>query len=308
MVEGSGRLSVVTGAFGFTGRYITRRLLEIDEGVRTLTGHPHRPNPFGSRVEVAPYAFADVERMARVMAGAATLYNTYWVRFQYGAVTFDQAVRNSVALFRAAKAAGIGRVVHISIANASLDSALPYYRGKARVEKELRESGLSHAILRPTVLFGEGDILINNIAWLLRRFPVFAIPGDGRYPVQPVHVDDVAHLAVRLGHEMGDVTVDAAGPDTFTYEGLVELVRDVLGARARVVHVSPVAALVLARALGAALRDVILTRDEVRGLTAGLLASREVPQGRTRLADWLAANRGSVGARYASELERHYRS
>lgn len=300
-------LSVVTGAFSFTGKYIARRLLERGERVRTLTGHPDRPDPFGGQVEVAPLAFDDPEALRRALSGAATLYNTYWIRFEYRGLTFAGAVRNCRTLFEAARAAGVERIVHISIANPSRDSPLPYFRGKAEVERALMESGVSHAILRPTVIFAPEDILINNIAWLLRRFPLFPIPGDGRYPVQPIYADDVATLAVDLGRRRDNVCVDAAGPEVFTYEELVRTLARVIGRRVSMVHVAPRLALLLARALGVAVGDVVITGDEIRGLMAGLLVSPSAPTGTTRLSAWLEGHREHVGRRYASELRRHYR-
>lgn len=300
-------LSVVTGAFSFTGKYIARRLLERGERVRTLTGHPDRPDPFGGRVEVASLAFDDPEALRRALSGAVTLYNTYWIRFEYRGLTFAGAVRNSRALFEAARAAGVERIVHVSVANPSRDSPLPYFRGKAEVERALAESGVSHAILRPTVIFAPQDILINNIAWLLRRFPLFAVPGDGRYPVQPIYADDVAALAVELGRGRDNVTVDAAGPEVFTYEELVRTLARAIGRRVSIVHVAPRLALLLARALGAAVGDVVITGDEIRGLMAGLLVSHGAPTGTTRLSAWLQGYRERVGRRYASKLGRHYR-
>lgn len=301
-------LNVVTGAFGYTGRYITRRLLAMGERVRTLTGHPDRPDPLRGQIEVKPFTFDRPAELVRSLQGASTLYNTYWVRFEYGAVTFEGAVRNTLALFRAAAEAGVGRIVHVSITGASAASPLPYFRGKARLEEALMGSGLGYVIVRPTVIFGREDILINNIAWILRRFPVFAVPGDGRYRLQPVYVDDVAAIAVEVGHETADVAIDAAGPETFAYEDLVRLIADIVGRRVRIGHARPALALLASRIFGTLLGDVLLTRDEITGLMAGLLISSGPSTGPTRLSRWLGENTATLGRRYASELERHYRT
>ena len=114
-----------------------------------------------------------------------TLYNTYWVRFRHGETDFDQAIAQSRALFDVARRVGVTRIVHVSITNPSLACDLPYFRGKAQTEQALAETGVSFGIVRPTVVFGPGDVLINNIAWLLRHLPVFAIVGDGEYRVRP---------------------------------------------------------------------------------------------------------------------------
>ena len=300
-------MDVVTGAFGYTGRYITARLLACGKRVRTLTGHPARPNPFGGAVEVAPLDFGNPGQLTRSLRGADTLYNTYWIRFPHGAATYEKAVENSRVLFRAAREAGVRRLVHISITQASQDSPFAYFRGKGLVEEALRESGLSHAILRPTVVFGPEGILINNIAWLLRRFPVFAVPGRGDYRLQPVFVEDVAELAVAAGTSQENLILDAVGPETFTFDELVRLVARAVGSRARLVHLPPGLALWLSRLVGLFVGDVVLTREEVDGLMANLLVSDAPPTGRTRLSNWLARNADQVGGRYASELDRHYR-
>ncbi|MCM2359444.1 MAG: NAD(P)H-binding protein [Geobacteraceae bacterium] len=302
-----GELHVVTGAFGFTGRFIARRLLAEGKRVRTLTGHSRRPDPFDGRVEVAPYDFHRPAALAASLRGAAVLYNTYWIRFPYGAATFEQAVENSRALFDAAAAAGVGRLVHISIINADPASPFPYFRWKGVLERAIGDSGLSHAIIRPALLFGHGDIMINNIAWLLRRYPLFAIPGAGDYRLQPIHVEDLAELAVRAARQRENLVLDAVGPEIYTFAELIRLIAARVGSRARIIHLPPALAFFLAEKVGRMVGDQLLTRDEAAGLMTNLLVSAAPPSGWTRLGDWLAENAASVGASYASELERHYR-
>ena len=298
---------VVTGAFGFTGRYIARRVLAIGRRVRTLTNHPDRPNPFGAEVETAPYLFDKPNALADSLRGARTLYNTYWVRFEHGRDTFDQAVKNGTILFEAARRAGVQRIVHVSVANASLDSPFPYYRGKARLENALRKSGVSHAIIRPTLTFGKEDILLNNIAYLLRRVPFFGMPGSGDYRVTPIFVADIADLAMELGVRDDDVTVDAVGPETFTFEELVRLLAGAIGRKARIVHVPAAVTVLIGRLIGMLVGDVILTRDEAGALMAGLLTVPGPPTGETSFTDWLERNADNLGMKYESELQRHFR-
>lgn len=298
--------AVVTGAFGYTGKYITRLLLAAGKRVRTLTGHPKRPNEFGERIEVAPLDFSDPAVLVKNLRGADCLFNTYWVRFDYGQASFEHAIANTRMLFAAAKDAGVRKVVHISITNPSLDSTLPYFRGKAELEQVLLQSGLRYAILRPTVVFGSEGVLINNIAWLLRRFPVFAIPGNGEYRLQPVFVEDVAELAVSAWQECADTLRDVVGPEIFSFNELVRLIARYVGKRARLIHLHPGAALAATSILGLFVRDRILTREEIDGLMAGLLVSSAPPTGRTRLSEWLTANAGALGSSYASEVKRHY--
>lgn len=297
---------VVTGAFGYAGQYIARQLLAQGRPVVTLTGHPGRPNPFGHQVRALPFDFERPELLTQHLRGAHTLYNTYWVRFTHGGVTFAEAVQNTKALFTAAKQAGVRRVVHVSITNPSLTSPLPYFHGKAQLEEFLRAAGLSYAILRPAVVFGDEDILINNIAWLLRRLPVFAIPGAGDYRLQPIFVEDLARLAVELAQRSENAIVDAVGPEAFTFNELVRLLAQTVRSRAWIVHVSPRLTLCISRLIGRLVGDVLLTRDEIDGLMADLLVSNQPPTGTTRLSDWLREHAGSIGQHYASELKRHY--
>ena len=299
--------SVVTGAFGHTGKYIARRLLEQGGIVKTLTRTPASRSPFGDRVEALPLDFGDLDGLVENLRGVDTLYNTYWIRFARGTVTHDIAVQNSRILIGAAVEAGVRRIVHISITNPSENSPLPYFRGKALVEKAIHESGLSYAILRPTVLFSPEDVLINNIAWFLRRFPAFPIAGSGEYPIQPVFVDDLAQLAVNAGAGSEDVVLDTVGPETFTFEEMVRLIARRVGSRARLIHIRPSVALLAARMAGWLVRDVVLTRDEIDGLMAGHLVSADPPTASTRFTEWLEAEGATLGRRYASELGRHYR-
>ena len=295
-------LAVVTGAFSYTGGFIARRLLEKGVRVRTLTRRDDPSSPLHGKVETAPLQFADRSRLGESLRGARCLYNTYWVRFERGATTFDRAVRNSAVLFEAAAEAGVERIVHVSVTNPSLDSPLPYFRGKALVERELAACGVPYAVVRPTLVFGPRDILVNNIAWLLRRFPVFAVPGDGSGRVQPVSAKDVAEIAVTASG-----TVDAAGPETYTFDELVRLVAAAVGRPRVLVHMPPRLALTLGKAVGLVQRDVLLTADEAAGLQASLLVSAEPPRGRDSFREWLERNGETLGRRYVSELARNFR-
>ena len=295
---------VVTGAYGYSGKYIAERLLARGHEVRTLTNSGNRENPFSGRVTSHPFHFDEPAKLVETLRGADVLYNTYWVRFNHTRFAHAEAVKNTKVLFAAAKEAGVRRVVHVSITNPSVDSELEYFSGKAVLERSLIESGLSYAILRPTVLFGREDILINNIAWMLRRFPLFGLFGDGSYKLQPIYVDDLAALAVACGAEENNNLVDAIGPETFTYRQLVNTVGEIIGCRRLVVALPSVIGWALGWILGKVMRDVTITRAEVEGLMQGLLCVDSVPAGSTKLSDWARANAATLGAQYASELAR----
>ncbi|NQW24144.1 MAG: NmrA family NAD(P)-binding protein [SAR202 cluster bacterium] len=304
-------LNVVTGAFGYTGKYIARKLLANGHKVRTLTGHPERTSPFGNQVKAYPLYFDDPDTLTLNLRGASTLYNTYWIRFPRGPITFDTAVENTKTLINAAAQAGVQRIVHISITNPSASSPLGYFKGKALVEEAIMASGLAYSIIRPTLIFGAEDVLINNIAWFLRKFPIFLVPGDGNYSVQPVHVKDVAELAVgaaERGENTGKNTIqDCIGPEVYTYEQLIRLIAASVGSKAKVTHLPPALALFFSRMAGYAVRDVVLTKAEIDGLMAGLLVSDGPPNGQARFSRWLEENGETLGRSYASEMNRHYR-
>jgi uncharacterized protein YbjT (DUF2867 family) len=299
-------IDVITGAFSYTGQYVARRLLAANRLVRTLTGHPHRPHPFGDKIIALPYDFSEPDHLAKHLEGAETLYSTYWVRFPYGSLTFEKAVENSRILFQAAKKAGVRRIVHVSIANPSKTSPLKYYSGKAEVEEALLKTGISCAIFRPTVIFGKEDILINNIAWMVRHFPVFAVPGDGRYRLQPVYVEDFADALVAAGQTLENQIVNAVGPEVFSFDELVGLIARVLGKTPRLMHVPLALAYAATSFLGKFLGDVVLTKQEIQGLMAGLLVAEGPALGKTRLSGWIRENKSALGVSYRSEVKTHF--
>jgi len=297
-------LHAVTGAYGYSGQYIARRLLDAGRRVVTLTNSPSRANPFGQRVSPRPFHFDRPELLEEQLRDVAVLYNTYWVRFNHRLFQHADAVRNSLTLFEAARRAGVERIVHISITNPSEDSPLEYFRGKAILERRLAETGIPHAILRPAVLFGREDIVVNNIAWVLRRMPIVGVFGDGQYRLQPIHVDDLAALAVRHGGQRENTTINAIGPETFTYRELVATIGRLIGRPRPIVPVPPWLGYQVGRLLGALVGDVIITQEEIAGLMADLLYVDAPPAGGTRLTEWVEQHRDTVGRRYTSELAR----
>lgn len=298
------QLHVVTGAFGYTGRYIAERLLAKGHRVRTLTNSPTRRNPFGGALEALPFNFDAPEELVASLQGAAVLYNTYWVRFDHHSFSHAGAIDNTLRLFEAAAKAGVERVVHVSITNPSANSPLPYFSGKARLEEALQGSGMSYAILRPAVIFGYEDILVNNIAWALRRLPVFGLFGDGAYRLQPIFVGDFADLAVEQGESRDNAVIDAIGPETFTYRELVEQLGDIIGRRRPLLATPPFLAYLASRLIGFFMRDLFVTREEITGLMADLLYTDSPPAGATKLTDWARDNAAALGRSYASELGR----
>jgi uncharacterized protein YbjT (DUF2867 family) len=294
----------VTGALGYSGHYIAARLLEAGHEVITLTHSGGRPSPFGERVAAFPFHFDEPSRLRDCLRGTDTLVNTYWVRFNHRLFTHVQAVANTKTLFRAAKAAGVRRIVHVSITNPEITSELSYFRGKAEVEAFLRDLGVSYCILRPAVLFGGEDVLINNIAWSLRHLPAMGVFGSGDYRLQPIHVDDLARaVADRVSGDRNE-TLEAIGPETFTYRELVARIRGAIGVRRPIVSVPPTIGYWACRLVGLFVRDVLITREEIQGLMEGRLYVDAPPLGTTRLTQWLDRHRETLGRHYASEMAR----
>ena len=296
---------VVTGAFSYSGAAIARRLLLAGREVRTLTGHPERSS-HGSEIEARPLDFDDPAGLVESLNGATTLYNTYWVRFAHGGVDHSLAVENSKTLFQAAKRAGVRKIVHVSILNPAVASPYPYFRGKALVERALAETGLRYAVLRPSVLFDERGVLLNNIAWLLRRLPVFCVGQKGTYRVRPTHVDDLSALAYEASSWTDDRVVDAVGPERPTFTELVREIRRAVGSRTRIVNVPVPILLGMSQVLGAVMHDVLLTRDEYRSMAEGLADSEAPATGGVRLSEWLSEHGETLGTSYANELDLHF--
>lgn len=294
----------VTGAFGYSGRYIAQRLIDEGREVITLTNSAGRDHPFGDRITASPLCFDNPDALARSLEGVGVLYNTYWVRFNHKSFNHADAVKNTLALFDAAKRAGVGRIVHVSITNPDEDSPLEYFSGKAGLERALEETGVPFSVLRPTVLFGKEDILVNNIAWALRKLPVFGVFGDGEYRLQPIHVDDLAKLAVEQGAATGNATINAIGPETFTYRELVKAVGRAIGRRRPIIGVPPSVGYLVGLMMGKIVDDVMITKEEIVGLMDGLLYVETPATGETRLTEWMTTCADSLGRQYTSELAR----
>lgn len=305
-------MHVVTGAFGYTGRWIAHHLLEKGVQVRTLTNAVGRDDPFDGRVEVHPLDFDDHAALVESLRGAEVLYNTYWVRYNHRRRNFEHgiAVENSKHLFKAAAEAGVERIVHFSVAHPHKAPDWTYFCGKVAVEKYLNDSEYCFAILRPTVLFGgHRNVLINNIAWMLRKFPIFGVFGMGNYPIQPVHVKDVARVAVEQGESRENVTIDVTGPETFRYKEYIGVMAKSMSLRRIILPMPPFVGWLFGKFLGLLLQDLVITRAEIKGLRRGLMASDEDPLGQLKFSEWIAEHGKDFGKRYQNDLkERKYRS
>lgn len=297
-------IHAVTGAFGYSGKYIAKQLLDKGHEVITLTNSLGRPNPFGNKIKAYPFNFDNPAKLVESLRGVSVLYNNYWVRFNHRSFKHEQAVENAITLFKAAKEAGVLRIVHVSITKPEKNTHLDYFRGKALMEEALTNSGISYSILRPTVLFGKEDILINNIAWVLRHLPIFFTFGYGSYKLQPIYVDDLAELAVQQGKLKENKIINAVGPETFTYRELVETIGDIIGCTKPICAASPTIVYLAGCIISKFVNDVFITRHEIESLMSNLLVVDSAPTGKTKLTDWLYKHASTVGRKYTSELAR----
>ncbi len=297
-------IHAVTGAFGYSGKYIAKRLVAGGKQVRTLTNSTERHNTLGDQIQIHPFNFDKPEALIESLQDVTVLYNTYWVRFNHTHFKHTEAVHNTKQLFNAAKIAGVERIVHVSITNPSLDTDLEYFHGKAVLEQNLIDTGIPHTILRPTVLFGFEDILVNNIIWLLRRFPFFGVFGDGQYKLQPIYVDDLAKLAVEQGDATDNTVINAIGPETFTFHGLVETLASCCDLSRPIIQIPPGVGYFVGKLVGWITKDVVITREEIRGLMENRLYVDTPPTGKTSLTDWVQKHADRLGRKYTSELRR----
>jgi NADH dehydrogenase len=281
-------VDLVTGAFGNVGSAIAARLVADGRTVRTLTSHPPAA-PTG--VEVHPFAWGDPDALAASFEGVEVFYDTYWMRLG----PYDVAADRCSQLIAAAEAAGVRRIVHLSVVKPSLDSPYPYFRGKAEVEARLSTGPVPAAIVRPALIFGGEAALLGDLARLLRRLPVFGVADGGGYRVRPVHVDDVVDLCLAAGASREQTVVDAVGPERPTFRELVTEVRDAVGSRARLVSVPAPIVLAAGRLLGRVQGRELLTADELRSTIDGLADTDGPATGTRSLSAWIQQHASGLG-------------
>ncbi|MFA5139856.1 MAG: NmrA family NAD(P)-binding protein [Elusimicrobiota bacterium] len=299
-----GQRIVVTGAFSYTGAAVAAECLRRGFTVHSLT---NRRPPGGSGITCSRLRF-DPEYLAKELAGATAFINTYWVRFPWAGMGFSDAVRDSGMLIDTAVRAGVGRIVHVSVSNASDAGGLGYYSAKAEVERLVRDAGVGYAIVKPTLVVGPTDVLTNNIAWLLRRSPVFLLPEGGGCRLQPVTLSDAARLIVDAALETRNLEEDVAGPEVFTFADYVRQIAAACGLNRLFLPATNPVVLGVMGLLGLMLRDRVLTRDELAGLQREMLVSKAPALGREFVSAWIRAHGADLGRRYVNDLDRHFRA
>ncbi len=295
--------AVITGAFSYTGSAVAAELQRRGWELHTLT---NRRTPEGvESITAAPLRF-EREHLVAELSGADAFVNTFWIRLPHAGQDFGTAVEHSKLLVGAATEAGVGRLVHVSVSNASVGSELGYYRGKGHVEQSVRACGLSHAIVRPTLIVGANDVLTANIAWFLRHGPFFPIPGGGHYRLQPITLADAGRVIADAVEAGEDLEIDAAGPVTLSFRDYVRWVARACGVRRWIVGTPAWLCLAALRVVGAVLGDVVLTREELLGLEQELLVSHAPPLGSESVEELLMTLGPGLGRHYVNDLRRHF--
>ncbi len=298
----------ITGALGYSGRYIAQSALQQGHEVLCLTNSISRPNPL--QLPIAPLSWQNPTALVESLKTCDVLINTYWVRFDHTHFTHQEAVEHTCILFHAAKTAGLKRIVHVSITKPDETSPLPYFQGKALLEKELEKNELPHSILRPAVLFGETpaeSILLNNMDWAMRHFPFVGYFGDGSYCLQPIHVQDFAELALQEAQreDQENVIIQAIGPETYTFKELFTILGKAIGKPRPLISVPKFLGYAVTKCVGLLHHDVMLTKEEIIGLMENRLAVKDAsPAGQTKLSTWIQQYAETLGQVYASELSR----
>ncbi|GAC1437186.1 MAG: complex I NDUFA9 subunit family protein [Chloroflexota bacterium] len=230
---------LITGANGYVGTYLTRRLVDQGERPRCLVRR-------GARTDGLPHDAIDVvygdvtdhASLDRAMVGVNTVVHLAAVtanikesaRVNYHRVN----VEGTRAVVASARAAGVGRLVHISGIGAQPDGEGSWIRTRWEGDEAVREGGIPHTILQPSVMFGgKRAEFFQAQARVLRLSPVAPILGDGRFTFQPIWVEDVCTciLTARDNPAMIDRTITIGGPEVFTYEQIVDLLLQTLGMR-----------------------------------------------------------------------------
>lgn len=227
----------ITGAHSFTGRYVAEILLGKGASIVNLTNHPNRNWKIHSPRITDHQLLFQKEHLVNTLKGCDALVQTYWVRFDDTlGISRETVTQNSKLLIDCAREAGVKKVVFTSHTQTSVDSPFPYIREKAKVEKYLKESGLGWGIVKPCAIFGrtpEESIMINNMCYLIKRFPFFPLPGDGNYYFQFVHAQDMAELIVGCLQSDKNYEIDAVGPDKVSFKAIVEHCAKTFGTRCR---------------------------------------------------------------------------
>jgi uncharacterized protein YbjT (DUF2867 family) len=278
------RIIAVAGGSGFIGRAIVRCLAATPGlSVRVLTRDPEKARArltgegkvaLAGEVEFVAADVNEPSKLAKALVGADTIVNAvqfdgYPIENPARGLTFLRVdYGGTVALIAGAKEASVANFIYISGAAADERSTNPAFRAKGRAERVLRTSGLAFTILRPSLVYGPEDRVVNGLASALRMMPIMVVPGTGRQHLRPLFVEDLAAcVALAIGGRGRDGIFEIGGPDEMAFDELVRLLMEITGHKRPLVHV-PESMLRIAGAVAEKLPGALFSRDAVAFLVA----------------------------------------
>ncbi len=222
-------LVCVFGADGFLGRYVVRRLAKDGWRIRACVRRPHIAGDLKvmggvGQVQLLQTNLRYRQSVEAAVSGCDAVVNLAGIIFEQGQQKFDAVhARGAGYIAKAAKNNAITNFVHISALGADMDSNSKYARSKAAGEQAVKTALASADILRPSILFGEGDGFFTRFAGLANLTPVLPLFGEGKTRFQPLYVDDLALAICRIiGQNSTGKTWELAGPQTFTFKELLQ--------------------------------------------------------------------------------------
>ena len=234
-------LVLVTGATGFLGQRVVRELLARRHQVRCLIHSPGKERVFDHRtVEVHYGSILSPDALKQAFYDVQSVVHLVGIIRAGRGATFDGIHRQGTAnVATAARDAGARELIYVSALGATSDASYPYFHSKRQAELQVIDSGLEYTILRPSVLFGEGDEFLTALAGLVRLGPVTPVIGGGRNRMQPVAADDVARcVAASVGNStVKRKIIELGGPHRLSYNALLDEVALAMGKRVRRLHI-----------------------------------------------------------------------
>jgi NADH dehydrogenase len=286
--SGGDRIVTVFGGSGFIGRHVVRALAKRGYRIRVAVRRPHLAQhvlPLGTVGQILPIQANLRYRWSieRAVYGAEAVVNAVGILAQSGRQTFEAVQAfGPRAIAEAARAAGIGRVAHVSALGADAASDIGYIRSKGLGEAGMLET-LPAVIMRPSIVFGPEDSFFNRFAGMAQLSPVLPLIGGGRTRFQPVYVGDVAEAIARAvdGEGRPGTIYELGGPEIATFRQCMELMLRYTERRRWLVPLPFGVAQALGSALGW-LPGAPLTADQVRMLKSdNVVSEAAVAQRRT---------------------------
>ena len=264
----------LTGATGFVGRHMLRRLLTESHSVRALVRDPARAVQLAANgVEFVAGDVVENQGLDQGMQGCDAVIHLVGIIAEKGANTFERVhhlgTRNVV---EAAKRAGIRRFVQMSALGVRADGVAAYQTTKWRGEEEVRKSGIPYCILRPSLIFGPGDGFVTQMIQTMRSAPLFRpVPGSGSPKFRPIFIDDVTACFARAltAEAATNQTIELGGADALSLNQVLAEIARCAGVRKPAVHIPMPLMFTGAFLLQSLLKNPPVTVDQLRMLSEG---------------------------------------